>query len=206
MNWMVHSTMRWRAERTPKIITGFLLCSAALVLGAAAPESQKDAKKDAGILAFRDMASVLTSPRCINCHVPGDRPLQGDDNHVHNMRVTRGSDGKGGNPAMRCSNCHQDTNAMTPHGPPGAKGWRMPSPEVPLVWLGLTTGQICRALRDSKTNGGFTPERLVEHAERDHFITWAWNPGPGRLPPPLSHEQFVERVREWISAGQPCPE
>jgi len=168
-------------------------------------QEKQAATRDEGIQAFRDVASVLTSPRCINCHVPGDHPLQGDDNHVHNMRVTRGRDGAG-SPAMRCSNCHQDANVTTPHGPPGAPGWRMPSAETPLIWRGLTTGQICRAMKDQKTNGNFSPERLIEHAAKDHFIAWAWNPGPGRLPPPLSQEQFVQRVKDWVSAGLPCPE
>jgi hypothetical protein len=203
----MRSMVRWMTRRKTRTLPLFVLAAAAFILSSTAQETEREnARKDEGIRAFRDVASVLTSPRCINCHIPGDRPLQGDDHHVHNMRVTRGSDGKGGSPAMRCSNCHQEVNVMTPHGPPGAQGWRMPSPEVPLIWQGLTTGQICQAVRDSKTNGDFTPERLIEHAATDHFIVWAWNPGPGRLPPPLSHEQFVERVKVWVSAGQPCPE
>ena len=184
-----------------------LVIGGALIMSSMAQDlNQKDPRKDDGIRAFREVALVLTSPRCLNCHVPGNRPLQGDDNHVHNMRVTRGVDGKGGNPAMQCSNCHQDANVMTPHGPPGAPGWRMPSASTPLVWQGLTAGQICQAVKDQKTNGEFSPERLVEHAATDHFIAWAWNPGPGRLPPPLSHEVFVQRIKEWVSAGLPCPE
>ena len=162
--------------------------------------------QDPGVQAFRDVALVLTSPRCLNCHVSGDHPLQGDDNHVHNMRVKRGPDGKGAVPAMRCANCHQDTNVATPHAPPGAPGWRMPSAETPLIWQGLTTAQICRAVKDPETNGRFSPERLIEHVSQDHFVAWAWNPGPGRLPPPLSHELFVQRMKEWVSAGRPCPE
>jgi hypothetical protein len=166
----------------------------------------QDTPRQGGIHAFLDVATVLTSPRCINCHVPSEHPLQGDDNHVHIMRVTRGRDGKGSSPAMQCSTCHQDSNVTTPHGPPGAPGWRMPSADTPLVWQGLTTNQICQAVKDQKTNGNFSPERLVEHAATDHFILWAWNPGPGRLPPPLSHEVFVQRIKEWASAGLPCPE
>lgn len=179
----------------------------ALILCLMAQDAGKqDTAINEGILAFRDVASVLTSPRCLNCHVPGDHPLQGDDNHVHNMRVTRGADGTGGSPAMRCSSCHQDANVMAPHAPPGAPGWRMPSADTPLIWQGLTTSQICKALKDTKTNGNFSPERLIEHAATDHFIAWAWNPGPGRVPPPLSQEQFVQRVKDWVSAGLPCPE
>ena len=41
--------------------------------------------------AFAVVASVLTSPRCLNCHVPGDSPLQGDMGTPHNMNVRRGA-------------------------------------------------------------------------------------------------------------------
>src|SRR5450631_3145182 len=77
-----------------------------------------------GVRAFRDVASVLTSPRCLNCHVLGDSPLQGDDNHVHKMMVARGTDGRG-TPAMRCSGCHQDSNVSASHAPPGVPEWRV---------------------------------------------------------------------------------
>src|SRR5262245_23518617 len=59
--------------------------------------------------AFSVVASVLTSPRCLNCHIPGDSPLQGDSGMPHNVNVKRGPDGRG-TPTMRCTNCHQDEN------------------------------------------------------------------------------------------------
>src|SRR6202047_2352953 len=83
----------------------------------------QDTQKQSGIRAFLDVATVLTSPRCLNCHVPSDHPLQGDDNHVHIMKVVRGADGAGGNPVMRCSNCHQKTNVVALHAPAGVPGW-----------------------------------------------------------------------------------
>jgi hypothetical protein len=166
----------------------------------------QDAQKNAGILAFRDVAAVLTSPRCLNCHVPGESPLQGDSHNVHNMRVARGGEGKGASPAMQCANCHQETNVAASHGPPGAPGWRMPSAATPMAWQGLTTAQLCRVLKDPATNGKRSLDDLVEHAAADKIVNWGWNPGPGRSLPPLSHEQFVERVKQWVAAGAPCPE
>ena len=58
---------------------------------AAAPEKAND-KKDpaASRTAFLEVYKVLMSPRCMNCHPDGDRPLQGDDNHLHTMNVKRG--------------------------------------------------------------------------------------------------------------------
>jgi hypothetical protein len=153
--------------------------------------------------AFAAMASVLTSPRCLNCHIPGESPLQGDEGRPHNMNVKRGPDG-GGTPAMRCTNCHQGENSPTPHAPPGAEGWRLPPPSMPMIWKGLSTGDLCRTLKDPTKNGGMTLPQLIEHFQTDIRVRWAWNPGPGRLPPPLSHEEFVDKVKEWIETGAAC--
>src|SRR6516225_7698465 len=67
-----------------------------------------DTEKDsiASVQAFMQVYKVLMSPRCMNCHPAGNRPLQGDDSHVHIMNVQRGKDGKGVY-ALKCSNCHQ---------------------------------------------------------------------------------------------------
>ena len=157
------------------------------------------------VLAFRAVASVLTSPRCLNCHIPGDLPLQGDDHHPHAMNVKRGPDGRG-TPAMRCTNCHQATNTSHPHAPPGRPDWRLPPPSMPLVWKGLSISGICRALKDPSTNGGMTTAQLIEHVRDDPFVNWAWNPGPGRTVPPLSHDEFVSRFKEWMDTGAACPE
>jgi hypothetical protein len=168
--------------------------------------SGQESSKENGIRAFRDVASVLTSPRCLNCHVPGDSPLQGDGNRVHNMKVARGPEGEGGSPAMHCSNCHQDENVATPHGPPGASAWRMPGATTRMAWQGLTTAQLCRSVKEPATNGKRSLGELIEHVSSDKIVNWGWNPGPGRTLPPVSHELFVQRVKEWAAAGAPCPE
>ena|SRR6202158_2166110 len=174
----------------------------AFVFCATAQESQREV----GIRAFREIAVVLKSPRCLNCHVPGESPLQGDHGQVHNMKVARGTDGEGGSPTMYCSNCHQETNVSTFHAPPGATGWRMPGSATRMAWQGLTTAQLCRSLIDPATNGKRSLQDLIEHVAADKIVNWGWNPGSGRTVPPLSHEQFVERVKEWAAAGGPCPE
>jgi hypothetical protein len=164
------------------------------------------AQGQSGISAFLDVAAVLRSPRCINCHVPSDHPLQGDDNHIHIMKVVRGADGAGGNPVMRCANCHQETNAAALHAPPGVPGWRMPSAATPMAWEGLTTNQLCRAVKEPATNGHKSLNDLIEHVTSDKLVNWGWNPGVGRSLPPLSHQQFVDAFKKWAAAGAPCPE
>jgi hypothetical protein len=155
------------------------------------------------IRAFATVASVLTSPRCVNCHILGDSPLQGDDGTPHNMNVRRGPDGRG-TPAMRCANCHQSEHSLTPHAPPSARDWRLPPASTPMAWQGLSTGDLCRTLKDPARNGGRTLQQLVEHFETERLVLWAWNPGPGRMPPPISHDEFVARVKEWIGTGGVC--
>jgi hypothetical protein len=183
-----------------RIITLTLFTGAALAL------AQKASRQD-GIGAFSEMTLVLTSPRCINCHVPANSPpLQGDDSHPHSMKVVRGEEGKGGDVVARCSNCHQDANVSTPHAPPGAPGWRMPAGATPMAWQGLSNAQVCRALKDRQTNGKRSPAELLEHVTSDKIVNWAWNPGAGRAVPPLSPEQFVQASKLWVAAGAPCPE
>src|SRR5579871_5086618 len=75
--------------------------------------------------AFQKAATVIRHPRCVNCHIPGDQPLNGADGDVHPMLVKRGVDGQG-TAALRCSTCHLETNGELPHSPPGIiKGWQL---------------------------------------------------------------------------------
>src|SRR5712671_355300 len=68
------------------------------------------ANRDAGLAAWQQVYSVLTYPRCINCHTATNYPQQGDDRHRHSINVVRGPEGKGV-PALNCVGCHQETNA-----------------------------------------------------------------------------------------------
>lgn len=167
--------------------------------------SSKLDEHEQSLRAFTVVASVLTSPRCLNCHVSGETPLQGDSGTPHNMNVKRGPDGRG-TPAMRCTNCHQDQNSTTLHAPPGRPDWRLPRPEMRMAWQGLTVGEICRALKNPATNGGKNPEQLIEHVRDDRIVNWGWDPGPGRSIPPVSHDEFVVQVTQWVQTGAECPE
>lgn len=166
--------------------------------------SSKPDEHEQSVRAFAVVASVLTSPRCLNCHVSGETPFQGDSGTPHNMNVKRGPDGRG-TPAMRCTNCHQDQNSTTLHAPPGRPDWRLPPPDVRMAWQGLSIGDICRNLKNPATNGGKSPEQLIEHVRDDRIVNWGWDPGPGRSIPPVSHNEFVAQMTTWVQTGAACP-
>jgi len=50
-----------------------------------------------------------------------------------------------------------------------------------------------------------TTEQLIHHVSTDPLVLWGWNPGEGRSIPPLSHDEFVAKVAEWINNGAACP-
>jgi len=155
--------------------------------------------------AFANVATVLSSPRCANCHIAGGSPLQGENARPHSMNVRRGLQGRG-TPAMRCTTCHQEVSSTTPHAPPGAPDWRLPPPATPMAWKELTPGDQCRMLTDRTKNGNRTLADLLEHLDRDRLVVSSWNPGPGRPLPPLSHEALVQQFKTWIELGATCPE
>jgi len=79
--------------------------------------------REAGLAAWQQVYSVLTFPRCINCHTATNYPEQGDDRHRHWFNVVRGPEGKGV-PGLNCVTCHQSANADTT-GVPGAPNWHL---------------------------------------------------------------------------------
>jgi len=157
-----------------------------------------------GEVLFTAFVSVLRHPRCMNCHSRGDFPRQGDDGHPHAMNVRRGPHGQGVT-AQKCSACHQDHNLAGAHMPPGAPHWGLPPPNTPMIWQGLTDTQICRSIKDPKENGNRNVDQIVEHFSKDELVLWGWNPGEGRIPIPMPHDEFVARVKQWQAAGAPCP-
>ena len=173
---------------------------------AAAPNPKSAARaaaSDQGAL-FTAFVPVLRHPRCMNCHSNGDFPRQGDDGHPHAMNVRRGSEGRGVT-AEKCSTCHQDHNLVGAHLPPGAPNWGLPPARTPMIWQGLSDAQICQSLKDPKQNKNRNIEQLVVHLTEDKLVMWGWNPGDGRTPVPMPHDEFASKVRAWQVAGAPCP-
>lgn len=153
--------------------------------------------------AFRKAAVVMRHPRCMNCHIPGDQPLNGSNREPHPMRVRRGADGQGA-AVLRCTTCHQETNGELQHSPPGSRDWKLPPPEHRMAWVGLDDQQLCSAILSIKGNGGITRDKIVNHLNSDPRVLWAWDPGPGRQAPPMDRHQFVELIRVWIEKGASC--
>ncbi|MCI0661974.1 MAG: hypothetical protein L0220_12965 [Acidobacteria bacterium] len=203
-------------------LLGTLLGIVALAVAGSSLGGSAPSRDDAGArAAFLEAYQVFIHPRCVNCHPAGDAPLQGEDSRPHtSFRLRRGADGHGVF-TIKCGNCHQAQNQPGLHMPPGApyplkdgiedpahRGeprWHMPPAATPMVFEKRTPGQMCRQLLDKRQNGGLTPEQLVQHVNHDPLVLWGWNPGEGRSAPPLSHAEFVRKVREWVDKGCACP-
>jgi hypothetical protein len=156
--------------------------------------------------AFGVVQQVLQHPRCQNCHIPGEAPLQFDDGRVHGQNVLRGPTGQGA-PGLACATCHATRNPPTSYGanmPPGAPNWRLPSPGHKMVFIGLSPGELCRGLKDPAENGGKDLDALLEHVRDDKLVLWGWDPGVGRAPVDVPHDEFVAAFRRWAEAGGPC--
>ena len=163
-----------------------------------------------GLAEWRRIESVLTHPRCLNCHTMTDYPRQGDAREPHALQVKRGSDGRG--TAPKCEACHTDAN-QTVTGIPGAQDWHMAP--LDFAWEsepGKPAGgaAICATLKRPGAEGAPDYERLIEYAQLASFVLWAWEPGQrrdgtARSVPPLGHAEFVDALKRWISAGAPCP-
>src|SRR5713101_4788936 len=143
----------------------------AVALESAAPESAE------GLAAWPQVYSVLTSPRCINCHTATNHPQQGDDRHRHFANVVRGPEGKGA-PALQCVTCHQESNADTT-GVPGAHGWHLAP--LSMRWQDrsrriLSSTEVCRAITDRSKNHDLDGPGLVKHHEEEPLVRWAFQP------------------------------
>lgn len=88
--------------------------------------------------------------------------------------------------------------------PPGAPGWHLPPPEMPMIWEGLTNGQLCELLKDPAQNGHRSVEQIVEHMHTP-LVLWGWSPGEGRTPIPASQQAFLADVKAWAANGGACP-
>jgi len=159
------------------------------------------------LAAFEMLRSVLQHPRCQNCHIPGDAPLQYDEGLRHAQYVMRGPTGHGA-VAMECSTCHRDANAPASYGdrsPPGAPDWHLPPPQTKMVFIGLSPRQLCETVKDRQATGGKDLQAMLAHVRDDKLVAWGWEPGGTRARPPVSRADTVAAMKAWIDAGAPCP-
>lgn len=201
---------------------GLLIVSLFVALGAwtavtavtGAPAQKRNSNSTSradGLAAWQQVYTVLTSPRCINCHTAKSYPQQGDDRHKHFANVTRGPEGKGV-AGLNCVTCHQESNADST-GVPGGPNWHLAP--LSMKWQDandqpLSSAAVCRSVTDPSKNGQLGGQGLLKHHAEAELVLWAWNPGRRpdgsmRSTPPLSHEEFVAATRRWVEAGMPCP-
>ncbi|MGH9630774.1 MAG: hypothetical protein ACRD7E_20870, partial [Bryobacteraceae bacterium] len=118
----------------------------------------------AGLTAWAQVYSVLTHPRCINCHTATNYPQQGDDRRRHFANVVRGPKGEGV-AGLNCATCHQEANADGT-GVPGSHNWHLAP--LSMAWQDrndqpLSSAQICRVLIDRSKNHDMDGPALLKH-------------------------------------------
>ena len=211
---LMHHNLGHRPEMKTQDLTFYICVLAVLTIGLAAvtfvttsgysQSATQPADRARSLAYFSRIATVIEHPRCMNCHTSTEFPRQGDDGHPHIMQVKRGPSDTG-TAALQCATCHQKTNS--PSGVPGNDVWHLAP--LRMAWEGLSIGEICRSLSDPQ-KGGMTHEQLIEHMATDHLVAWAWDPGvdlSGKLRtlPPVSHADFGQLVKDWVSSGAACP-
>lgn len=177
-----------------------------------------------GTKAWRDIYSVMVSPRCINCHTAtsasdpasNDYPRQTNDRRPHFYGISRGSD-SGGLGNGRCDTCHGLANNPKT-GAPGANQEGQPVWQLAPISMAWETspGQpmdgasLCAMIKNPALNGGRSLKDLLIHVTTEPLVNWAWQPGIDssghpRTRPPMSHAAFVDVFDRWIMEGAPCP-
>ncbi|TWT19045.1 hypothetical protein FQY83_11770 [Luteimonas marina] len=181
------------------------LVAACLLLVACGPKATPEQQAQA-LQAFATIEQVFQHPRCSNCHIPGDQPLQFDAQAPHAQGVVRGPEGHGA-PGLPCSACHGEKNppdSYGPHAPPGAPHWALPPPDRKMAWIGLPAAELCAMIKDKDSTGGRDLDAMLEHVTGDALVLWGWEPGGRRAPVPVPHADFVAAFRTWMDGGAPC--
>lgn len=163
-------------------------------------------QEDPSLEHFTTMMKVLTHKRCVNCHPAGDRPLQGEDSHLHYFGVQRGKDNHGV-AALKCNSCHQSENNNL-SGVPGAPEWALAP--IEMVWEGLSRVEIAKSMLNPDINGGRSLEETVKHLTEHKLVLWAFEPGVDangtpREKPPVTKDDYIKAVKAWAAAGAVIP-
>ena len=159
------------------------------------------------VRAFETVRQVLQHPRCQNCHIPGDAPLQFDEGLTHAQNVKRGDDGRGF-VVMECSGCHGEANKPASYGdraPPGAPNWHLPPPDTKMVFIGLSPRALCETIKNTRETRGKNLPAMLAHIRDDKLVAWGWEPGGVRTVPSASKQETVAAFKTWMDAGAPCP-
>ena len=109
--------------------------------------------------------------------------------------------------ATNCGTCHQVSN--NPYsGVPGAPEWALAPHKM--RWEGLDRYEIATSMMNPQINGNRTPEDIMHHLTEHELVLWAWKPGVDvsgnpREVPPVSKEEYIKAVKEWIETGAIIP-
>jgi hypothetical protein len=192
-------TLRIFVSIITAIVTGVVLVNGAY--------AQSPPPANSALQSFEVVRSVLQHPRCQNCHIPGNAPLQGDVGVPHAQGVMRGPSGHGAT-AMECAVCHQEKNLPVSYGehvPPGAPDWHLPPPATKMVFIALTPRELCMGIKDRGATGGKNLAAMLAHIRDDKLVAWGWEPGERRSLPPATRADTVAAFKNWMDAGAPCP-
>lgn len=154
--------------------------------------------------AWPTVYETLMSPRCMNCHPNGDKPLQTDESLPHAMNISRQSTENG----LECATCHREENSEAlgiEGGPPGAPHWQLPDKDMPLIFEGRSSRELCEQLKRPRDNGFKSLAQLNHHVAEDALVLWGWDPGGDRTVPPHSHEDFAAAFDLWVKSAGACP-
>ncbi len=156
--------------------------------------------------AYTTMMSVISHPRCVNCHPSNNVPKRGENKTPHPYGRD-GATSKLSFDTLLCASCHKEKNDDYA-GQPGAPHWGL-APQS-MAWEGLTRAEIAASMLNPENNGNRSEDELIKHLTEDKLVLWAFNPGlhPDGTPrekPPVSEEVFVKAVKTWFENGAVIP-
>jgi hypothetical protein len=202
---LVNAESSGTSETPPSVEKARGAVGASLQLARVAADPPDSETVERGKKAWMDVYEVLMSPRCMNCHPSGNRPLQTDASRPHAMNISRESTENG----LECASCHREENADAlgiPGGPPGAPNWHLPHEGMPLIFEGRSPYELCEQMKRPGDNAYKSLDALAHHVEEDPLVLWGWKPGGDRTKPPLPHDDFVAAFDAWVASGGACPD
>ncbi len=168
-----------------------------------------------GLAAWERIYSVVSHPRCANCHTgESNLPMWSGPSYgqtrPHGMNINAGPS-RLGVEFLMCSTCHITSSEPNTHAhaaPHAGHPWMLAP--VEFVWFERSSDEICEQMRDPARNGGRSGTDLVDHILHDAdihaFITWGFNPGGGREPVPGTMQEHLNDMVTWTAAQMPCPQ
>ena len=161
---------------------------------------------------------IFSHERCTTCHTLGTRQAIVA---MHQERLGADSyadvpDAIPHNPDF-CGSCHNTTGSG--HTDIDLNNeWFSPAAIQGINWKGWSAGRVCAKVtgpftnKDGVTEPPFDHEQFDHHFEQDPRIEWAvasgWVPfDRPELPVPMkgNFQGWVNKTRQWVDAGTPCP-